>query len=251
MTARDDTRGASATILQVGSREIVVPPGRPLRETDEIIVEGETIRISRADITHEFEAGQLTIAGGVGQLYPYFSATGTLNEPFEGETAVKIKEASTIEERMRCKTLPHYLGWSPGAYLYATVDGITPLGALVISRLPYHMRPKWRRNLEDDEWGGYREAAWIRRVAVREDVQGKGIGTALASASVEYARRHWVPSPSLVESIATESGHGFFLRAGFTEEEESYRSRLNIVQPDGSRSREYRDRYYYWCEIDG
>lgn len=251
MTTRDDTRGANATILQVNDQEIVVPPGRPLRKTDRILKEDDEVYINRADITHDLEDGTtLTIPGGTGQLYPYFHTLKPLAAPIDGETHVTIQEAKTIQERMRCKSLPHYLGWSPGAYLYATLNGYGPLGAIVISRLPYHMRPKWRRNLER-EWGGYREAAWIRRVSVRKDVQDRGVGTALATASLDYTRNHWLPTPQVIESIATESGHGFFLRAGFTESEESYRGRLNIVKPDGTRNREYRDRYYYWTEVDG
>jgi GNAT superfamily N-acetyltransferase len=121
------------------------------------------------------------------------------------------------------------------------------VGALVLHRLPYHMRPSWRRDLEAS-WGGYRETLWVRRLSVASDFQDLGIGRALATAAKAIGRHHWLPKPRIVELISREGDYSFLRRVGFQRAEEGRVGYLRIRTSEGiDRRRE--KRFYYWASI--
>jgi len=240
-------RSSSIRVLEIHGQDVILPLGFSIKEDDEIECRGNEIWVKRQDRTVEWQNENVVIKGGEAKLFPHFSGRTSLPTAL-GEGWLEYKVATSLREKLECTKLYHYVGWSPGVYVCATLNQKV-VGTVVFSRLPFHMRPWWRRQLEQAEWGRYREALWIRRIAVDERMQGKGIGTAMAKLAVRFGKRYWLPPPELVEVIATEPNHGFLKRAGYKRAKEKRKGTLKLHEKDGSTHLERVERFYYWREI--
>lgn len=240
------THGAHLRILDTGKRVIVVPFGYPLRTGDSVEDVRGVVRVDRPEQTIDLadRGVSATIPSCDAVLFPYFE------RGYRARNGGKIlvRTVSDVGDRIRCQQLVHYLRWPAGFYVAATVDDEIA-GVIVLSRLAPHMRPKWRRELEEAWRVDYAEALWIRRVSVADRFQRQGIGTALAKAAVEIGKRHWLPRPTLVELIATDPEHHFVMRAGFTKADQGRRGTLAFVDGNGTVERRRETRYYYWKKL--
>lgn len=240
------TRASGSRTLDTGERRVVVPYGYPLRSTD-VIRDARGVLIAHRGAQRTRIADRhtsVTIPACDAIVFPYFVATYRTKD----RRKVLIETVTSVKDRRAAQRLFHYLRWPPGLYVVAKV-GERLAGVMVLARLAPHMRPKWRRELED-AWGSkYIEALWIRRVSVAKRFQGQGIGTALAKAAVQIARTYWLPSPKLAELIATDPRHNFLLRAGFTRAKKGRRGRLKFLDKDGHVKPKIAARYYYWTKL--
>jgi GNAT superfamily N-acetyltransferase len=221
---------------------VAVPPGFPIRKGDMIHEERGRVLATRPRSTIN-SSPRVVVPKATAQLFPYYRKVFDI----EGGKKVVIRFVTDIQDILACRRLPHYLVWPPsGLYVAAEMDDVV-VGALVLHRLPYHMRPSWRRELEDS-WGGYREAIWVRRISVAQRVQRQGIGRALARAAKEIGRRYWLPQPQVVELISKEPTYPFLLECGYQRANEGRAGYLRMQTAAGVEIRREK-RYYYWASI--
>jgi GNAT superfamily N-acetyltransferase len=179
-------------------------------------------------------------------IYPYLQECLVLAN---GEQVV-VQGVTTPDELRQCRQVQddtHYLDWpKAGMYLCAKI-GQKVVGALVLSRLPPHMSPRWRRQMETER-GHQLEALWVRRIAIQESYQRMGIGSCLASIAIEVARNYWLPKPDIVELISINGNYNFLLNNGFSRADEPHKGPLNLREGTELHRRQVL-RYYYWAEL--
>ena len=227
--ANSSIRGATCQVVGIGTESFVMPPGFVARPGDRFRKESDGVYLTRKDAKTVINGVVFTVPGGTARISPPFTRRVTLRVGWKAPTKIVVQTATSPHERLQCTTLfneVHYLGASPGVFVYAAIDD-GPIGALALSRLPPHMRPAWRRELEK-EWGEFRDALWIRRICVAKEHQGKGVGTLLAKCAVSFAKGFWLPKPELVEVIATSGGHKFLNRAGYKSSKTTRREYIKI-----------------------
>lgn len=174
-------------------------------------------------------------------LYPYIQEQMDLDDGVQ----ITIHAVASPSDLLGCRQLPHYLDWPTAGMYICAKSGTQVVGALVLSRLVRHMRPWWRRKLEEER-GKELEALWVRRIAVAENFQNRMIGSFLAKVAVDIARSYWLPKPDIVELVSRNKNHNFLLRSGFTLDESSRRGSLKL---SGCSTRASALRYYYWSEV--
>ncbi len=238
--------GTSYRLYRDAEGTVIIPPGYNIRDNDSVYRSQTAVQLDRQSGTARLKDGVVHVPGGTAVLHPYFHTTW-LDRNSE---KLDLHIAVDLSMRLECAAVlrrSHYLGDSPGVYIYARRNhGI--IGVVALSRLPPHMRPADRKAIERDR-GGYIEALWLRRVCVVPEEVGTGVGTALVQASLEFAQDRWVPKPAIAELIATDPNHSFLLKAGFSKAPEGRRGRLGFVESDGSRVYKQANKYYYWRDL--
>jgi GNAT superfamily N-acetyltransferase len=223
---------------------IVVPPGFPLRRDDTITGRGGKIVVTRQASVTRVNGTTIKSSRATAQLFPYY------NEVFKiaGGKRVTVRVLTNVQDVLVCQRLPHYLAWPYGMYVGAELDGML-VGTMVLHRLPFHMRPSWRRELER-KWGGYREALWIRRISVAEHAQRQGIGRALVTAAKKIGIAFWLPRPRVVELISREPDYDFLIRTGYKRAQDGRPGYLRLRASDGKIEKRRETRYYYWAAAE-